>query len=120
MRGGRRGLPGWRGWRWPGVTAWLASDRRAGAAGEADTRGTSFTQALLDALGASGPLQERDRRPNLAACLKDLQQNPQLKLQGFCSARRCPALADLVGQRVSRHAAEPRPSWSSRPVTPTR
>jgi serine/threonine protein kinase/WD40 repeat protein len=67
--------------RWPGVTAWLASDRPGGP--RAADPGSSFTQALLEALGPPDP--RRRRKPNLAACLRELRQHPRLQLQGFCS-----------------------------------
>ncbi|MGP0064270.1 MAG: caspase family protein [Isosphaeraceae bacterium] len=91
--------------RWPGVTAWLASDRpRSGKVGEA---GDAFTAALLTALGASGPESKGDRRRNLSACLSDLQQDARLKAQGFCTLGGVPPSMTLWP--IEKDAAEPRP-----------
>ena len=72
--------------RWPKVTTWLAADQSP--AGEfapnapriGEDPAVAFTSAILQALGKTG------RRPNLAACLKILEQNPTLKLAGFRAA----------------------------------
>jgi WD40 repeat protein len=77
---GPRVAPTGRGWlerlvRWPGVTAWLASDRLPESA--AENPATLFTQALLEGFG-----QPKGKR-NLAACLRSLHENPKLKQRGF-------------------------------------
>ncbi len=64
--------------RWPGVTAWLATDRPPGI-GEAADPIDSFTTALVESLG------KPEQKDNLAASLKKLQQDPRLKRQGFRS-----------------------------------
>ena len=61
--------------RWPGVIAWLASDRPV-------VQPTSdplvpFTRALLAGLG------DREHKENLAACLRTLQRDSKLKAGGF-------------------------------------
>jgi WD40 repeat protein len=61
--------------RWPGVTAWLASDQPRD--NPARDPAVLFLPALLDAMG------DRQRKKNLADCLSALQANSQLKLQGF-------------------------------------
>ena len=66
-----------------------------------------FTQALLQALGASGSAPQENRRPNLAACLRDLHQDPRLELQGFCSLGGVPPSMTLWPSE--KDAAEPRP-----------
>jgi WD40 repeat protein/uncharacterized caspase-like protein len=97
--------------RWPGVTAWLASDRpRPAGAVEAADPGRLFTQALLQALGGSGPGRAGDRRPNLAACLRDLHQDPQLERQGFRSMGGVPPSLTLwpvdIGQVLEKARPE--------------
>jgi WD40 repeat protein len=92
--------------RWPGVTAWLASDRpRPVAAQSVGDPGNVFTQELLNALGG-GKLANK---PNLAACLKDLQQNQQLKNQGFGSLGGVPPSMTLWAGEKGPAPAEPRP-----------
>ena len=76
----RRVAPSGRDWlsrlvRWPGVTAWLAAESLPDPA--ADNPADLFTQALLQGLG------QPDRKSNLAACLRSLQENPKLKARGF-------------------------------------
>jgi WD40 repeat protein/uncharacterized caspase-like protein len=61
--------------RWPGVTAWLASDRATDAT--ATEPAGPFTQAVLAGLGKPA------NKHNLAACLRSLQQSSDLK--GFRS-----------------------------------
>ena len=96
--------------RWPGVTAWLASDRPRPVAPEAiPDPGDVFTRALLDALGASGPAGEPRRKPNLAACLNDLHQDPRLALQGFRSLGGVPPSMTLWASEIGPKPAEPRP-----------
>ena len=63
--------------RWPKVTAWLAADAPSAAPTIGDEASVSFTTAILKTLGTAG------RRPNLAVCLKNLEQNPVLKRAGF-------------------------------------
>jgi WD40 repeat protein/uncharacterized caspase-like protein len=92
--------------RWPGVTAWLASDRpRAVGPQAVPDPGNVFTQELLEALGGSRPAS----KPNLASCLKDLHQNPRLENQGFCSLGGVPPSMTLWTRDVGPKAAEPRP-----------
>ena len=61
--------------RWPGVTAWLASDGLPESA--AENPAVMFTQALFEGFG------KPERKHNLAACLRSLQENPKLKQRGF-------------------------------------
>ncbi len=96
--------------RWPGVTAWLASERpRPAATGKVADPGDVFTQSLLEALGASSSraATRGARRPNLAACLRELHQDPRLQLQGFCSLGGVPPSMTLWPS--DQDAAEPRP-----------
>lgn len=80
--------------RWPGATAWLASDRpRPRPAASNEEPAALFTRALVEGLGDS------DRKPNLAGCLKSLQQNPALKLQGFEALGGVPASLTLRRDR---------------------
>ena len=62
--------------RWPGVTAWLAADRRVTASTNHDVTSALFSNALIDALNRPG-------RSNLSVGLKALREDPRLKLQGF-------------------------------------
>ncbi len=57
--------------RWPGVTAWLASDSLPAPSSENPAE--LFTQGLIQGLG------QPDHKSNLAACLRTLHQNPKLK-----------------------------------------
>ncbi len=92
--------------RWPGVTAWLASDRSRPVAPQTNRdAGSVFTHELLNALGSSKNLN----KPNLAACLRDLHQNPQLKLQGFCSLGGVPPALTLWATELGPKPAESRP-----------
>jgi WD40 repeat protein/uncharacterized caspase-like protein len=98
--------------RWPGVTAWLASDRprteaTIKAADSETDPATVFTEKLLNALGASSPAQQGSRRPNLAECLKELHQDQALNRQGFCSAGGVPP--SLTLWPIEKEAEEPRP-----------
>lgn len=62
--------------RWPGVSAWLASDRPI-ANVATDDPASPFTGTLIRGLGKPA------RKQNLAACLQALQRDPALKRQGF-------------------------------------
>jgi WD40 repeat protein/uncharacterized caspase-like protein len=97
--------------RWPGVTAWLASDRPRPANPQAATPDPAnvFTQALLNALGTSGPASQPRRKPNLAACLNDLHHDPRLERQGFRSLGGVPPSMTLWASEIGPKAAEPRP-----------
>jgi WD40 repeat protein len=88
--------------RWPGVIAWLASDR-AGVPGTTDDPGGPFTGALLSSLG------KRDRKRNLAACLNDLLDNPQLRLQGFRTMGDVPPQLSLWKDQFGHEQREPKP-----------
>jgi WD40 repeat protein/uncharacterized caspase-like protein len=90
--------------RWPGITAWLASDRPRGQDGVNDP-GDRFTRALLEALG---PPDEAPGR-NLAACLKDLQQDTRLMRQGFRTLGGVPPSLGLRKVQFGRRDAEPEP-----------
>ena len=73
--------------------------------------------------GGPGGLRTRQpgiRRPNLAAWLSDLQEDCAAQAPGFPLPGRRPALDDLVAQRWQGPGRSRAPSWSSRPVTPTR
>jgi WD40 repeat protein/uncharacterized caspase-like protein len=96
--------------RWPGVTAWLASDHPRPVAPKAiPDPGNVFTQALLEALGTSGPAGGTGRKPNLAACLNDLHQDPRLALQGFRSLGGVPPSMTLWASEIGPKPPEPRP-----------
>ena len=97
--------------RWPGVTAWLASDRPA--VEPTSDHFVPFTRALLAGLG------DRERKQSLAACLRTLQLDSQLKAGGF-QAIGGAARAESLGRPVRRaaHAAPARdgpPGRSRRP-----
>jgi WD40 repeat protein len=92
--------------RWPGVTAWLASDRPR-SIGSASDPGAIFTTALLGALGKPDP--ERKSKQNLAACLKDLHQNPELKLLGFTSVGGVPPSLTLWESEFGKPVTVPKP-----------
>jgi WD40 repeat protein/uncharacterized caspase-like protein len=62
--------------RWPGVSAWLASDRPVVNVAT-DDPASLFTRGLVRGLGKTA------RKQNLAACLQTLQRDPALKRQGF-------------------------------------
>jgi len=82
--------------RWPGVTAWLASDRPLGVGQSADPA-APFTAALLKALGTP------ERRNNLASCLKQLhERSPELKLQGFQTSGGVPPQLSLWADEFGR------------------
>src|SRR5262249_31044936 len=92
--------------RWPGVTAWLASDRpRIPGAGAEP--GNAFTQGLLEARGKPDP--RRKAKQNRAACLKDLHQHPRLKLQGFASLGGVPPWLSLWKSEFGKPTTPPRP-----------
>jgi WD40 repeat protein/uncharacterized caspase-like protein len=92
--------------RWPGVTAWLASDRPQ-VPGAIAEPGNAFTKALLESLGKPDP--QRKGKPNLAACLKDLRQNRQLELQGFCSVGGVPPGLTLWANEIGKQTTPPKP-----------
>ncbi len=90
--------------RWPGITAWLASDRQT-SPGADEEPGERFTRGLLKALG------KPDDKPgrNLAACLKDLHQDAELMRQGFRSIGGVPPSVSLRKNQFGNQNAEPRP-----------
>jgi len=90
--------------RWPGITAWLASDQPPHPDPDEEL-GSRFTQALLKALG------KPDNKPgrNLAACLKDLHQDPQLMRQRFRSIGGVPPSLTLWKDQFGNQNAEPKP-----------
>ncbi len=63
--------------RWPGVTAWLAADETLAGEPAVVEPGNVFTDSLLKGLGTL------EHPQNLAACLRSLQENPELKKRGF-------------------------------------
>jgi WD40 repeat protein/uncharacterized caspase-like protein len=97
--------------RWPGVTAWLASDRPRPLEAKSATSDSAvvFTQALLSAIGTPRPANSSRPRPNLAACLNDLHHNPQLVRQGFRSLGGVPPAMTLWADEIGPKPAEPRP-----------
>ncbi len=97
--------------RWPGVTAWLASERPRSVAprGAVPDPGNVFTLALLEALGATSPVNQPGRKPNLAACLNDLHHDPRLERQGFRSLGGVPPSMTVWASEIGPKAAEPRP-----------
>lgn len=97
--------------RWPGVTAWLASDRpwpREARSASTDPA-VVFTQALLSAMGKPGTANSSGPRPNLAACLNALQHDPRLARQGFRSLGGVPPSMTLWADEIGPKPAEPRP-----------
>ena len=90
--------------RWPGITAWLASDRPASPVSDEEV-GNRFTQALVKALG------KRDDKPvrNLAVCLKDLHQDAQLARQGFRSIGGVPPSVSLRKDQFGNPNEQRRP-----------
>jgi WD40 repeat protein/uncharacterized caspase-like protein len=88
--------------RWPGVSAWLASDRPA-VPGTADDPGGPFTSALLGALG------KPDRKRNLAASLNELREHPQLRLRGFRAMGGVPPQLSLWKDLFGQEQTRPRP-----------
>ena len=98
--------------RWPGVTAWLASDRPA--VEPTSDPVVPFTRALLAGLG------DRERKQSLAACLRTLHLDSQLKAGGFQAIGGVPPELSLWADQfgVPRHAAPARdgpPGRSRRP-----
>jgi WD40 repeat protein len=88
--------------RWPGVTAWLATDRPPGV-GEAADFVTPFTTALVESLG------KPEQQDNLAGTLKRLQQNPRLKRQGFRTMGGVPPDLSLWADQFGRPVNRPPP-----------
>ena len=99
--------------RWPGVTAWLASNRPMGF-GQPVAPADAFTAALRRGLG------DDVHRNNLAECLKQLQQDSRLGLQGFQARGRVPAELSLWKDRFQpQHRAAPaRDGTPGRPCRP--
>ncbi len=85
--------------RWPGVTVWLASDGTLPV--HTGDPAIPFTQALLAGLG------KRDQKNNLAACLRSLQQSPNLK--GFRSIGGVPAHLSLWAGELGQPVKSPQP-----------
>ena len=88
--------------RWPGVAAWLASNRPTGF-GQPLNPSDAFTEALRRGLG------DGEHRNNLAECLKQLQQNSRLGLQGFQARGRLPAELSLWKDDFTLSVAPPLP-----------
>jgi WD40 repeat protein len=85
--------------RWPGVTVWLASEGTL-PSHSADPA-IPFTRALLAGLG------NRDRKQNLAACLRSLQQSSTLK--GFRSIGGVPPDLTLWAGELGQPIKSPQP-----------
>jgi WD40 repeat protein/uncharacterized caspase-like protein len=90
--------------RWPGMTAWLASDPPPTAEHDPE-RSNRFTQALLKALGKP----DGKARRNLAACLRDLHEDAQLMRQGFRSMGGVPPSLSLWKDQFGSQNAEQKP-----------
>ena len=88
--------------RWPGVTAWLASNRPMGF-GQPVAPADAFTAALRRGLGDDA------HRNSLAECLKQLQQDSRLGLQGFQARGRVPAELSLWKDQFNLSIEPPRP-----------
>lgn len=88
--------------RWPGVSAWLSTDRSRAAGDVLDPAGP-FTSALLAGLG------HPDAMKNLSSCLKQLQQDSRLGLQGFLAMGRVPPRVNLWRGVFARNDPPPRP-----------
>jgi WD40 repeat protein len=63
--------------RWPGVSAWLAADRRVAAGAPEPGRRSPFTAALLDGLDGAGP------SGTMLDVLARMQADPAVLSQGF-------------------------------------
>ena len=83
------------------MTAWLASDRPRDNATKDPA--VLFTSTLLDGMGDS------QRKHNLAACLRSLQQNPELQLGGFQTMGGVPPRLTLWSSLFGRPDAPARP-----------
>ena len=96
--------------RWPGVSGWLASSRPMGF-GQALDPSVRFTRSLIQALGTP------ETRPSLAACLKQLQQDPDLGVQGFQTMGPVPPGLNLWREEFGKvhPAATPGSRASDRP-----
>lgn len=88
--------------RWPGVTAWLASSRPMGF-GQALDPSVPFTSALIAALGSP------KSTTNLAACLRQLQRDGELGVQGFQVAGRVPPGLNLWRDEFGKVVAPAQP-----------
>jgi WD40 repeat protein len=87
--------------RWPGVTAWLASDRPP-VAPTSDPL-VPFTRTLLAGLG------DREQKRNLAACLRALELDSKLKAGGFQAIGGVPPELSLWADQLGVPAAQPKP-----------
>ncbi len=85
--------------RWPGVTAWLASDGTPTTA--PGDLAVTFTQALLAGFGKG------DNRQNLSGCLRTLQQSSNLK--GFRAIGGVPPHLSLWADQLGRPHKSPQP-----------
>jgi len=81
--------------RWPGVTAWLAADRRLASDPNADPV-VPFTTAILEGLGT------HEARRNLASCLRSLRQSARLRLLGFQALGGIPPVLWLWRDELTR------------------
>jgi WD40 repeat protein/uncharacterized caspase-like protein len=88
--------------RWPGVTAWLASDRPADPKA-AESPAVLFTRGLIEGMG------QPDRRQNLPACLRSLHSDPRQKERGFTSLGGVGPELTAWAQDFGRTAAPSRP-----------
>src|SRR5271157_1569697 len=87
--------------RWPGVTVWLAADHPP-ATPSADSAAT-FTGAVLGGQGT------KDRKQNLAACLRTLQGVSKLKVEGFQAIGGVPPDLTLWADQLGPPLPPPRP-----------
>lgn len=87
--------------RWPAVTVWLASDRPP--LNPASDPAAPFTKALLEGLGI------KDRKQNLAACLRTLHRDSKLELGGFQSIGGVPPGLTLWADQFGVPVKQPQP-----------
>ncbi|MFO0890567.1 MAG: WD40 repeat domain-containing protein [Isosphaeraceae bacterium] len=80
--------------RWPGVTAWLAADRRPAVAAADPAIG--FTDALLKSLG------DGEHKQNLAGCLRLMHREAKLKSGGFQAIGGVPPDLTLWADQLGR------------------
>ena len=87
--------------RWPGASAWLASDRVSSAGDE--NPAVLFTTALIEGLG------QANSKRNLAACLRSLNENPALKQRGFQTMGGVPPELSVWSDQFVQPLAPPPP-----------
>ncbi|MDX2039328.1 MAG: caspase family protein [Isosphaeraceae bacterium] len=87
--------------RWPGVSAWIASDSRPARQPSGANELSPFTTVLLEAMGT------RDEQYNLLAALSRLQRDPRSSGQGFRPSGNLAVDLTLWSSDLRRPAAKP-------------